>query len=217
MADAAAAPTIRTFQVFPDVPAALEPLLELAHNLWWVWNPDAVELFRRLDRKLWDDVYHNPVKMLGSMSQDKLATAARDEGYLAHMHRVYTDFKPHRAAGGRLPLSLLDTNLQENAPADRDITSRLYGGGTDMRIKQELVLGIGGVRALAALNITPTVFHMNEGHSAFLALERIRTLLEGSPLTFDEARQQVMASSVFTTHTPVPAGVDTFFPGLIPK
>ena len=66
-------PTIRTFQVFPDLPAELEPLLELARNLWWVWNPDAVELFRRLDRKLWEDVYHNPVKMLGSIAQSKLA------------------------------------------------------------------------------------------------------------------------------------------------
>ncbi len=74
MADAV--PTIRTFQVFPDLPASLEPLLELARNLWWVWNPDAVELFRRLDRKLWEDVYHNPVKMLGTIAQTKLAAAA---------------------------------------------------------------------------------------------------------------------------------------------
>src|SRR5579884_2374074 len=100
MADAAAAPTIRTFQVFPDVPAPLSPLLELAHNLWWVWNPDAVELFRRLDRKLWEDVYHNPVKLLGIMPQDKLAAAARDDGYLAHMHRVYEDFKEHMTREG---------------------------------------------------------------------------------------------------------------------
>ncbi len=86
--------------------------------------------------------------------------------------------KVWRANVGRVPLYLLDTNLPENAPADRDITAKLYGSGTDLRIKQEIVLGIGGVRALTALNITPTVFHMNEGHSAFLALERIRTLLE---------------------------------------
>jgi starch phosphorylase len=116
-----------------------------------------------------------------------------------------------------MPLYLLDTNLQENSPADREITSRLYGGGTEMRIKQEIVLGIGGVRALEALNIVPTVFHMNEGHSAFLALERIRVLLESIPLTFDEARQEVMATSVFTTHTPVPAGIDMFPPDLMVK
>src|SRR5206468_720781 len=82
--------------------------------------------------------------------------------------------KVWRANVGRIPLYLLDTNLQENAPADRDITARLYGSGSELRIKQELVLGIGGVRALQALNIQPNVFHMNEGHSAFLALERVK-------------------------------------------
>src|SRR5437763_15502590 len=99
--------------------------------------------------------------------------------------------KVWRANVGRIPLYLLDTNLPENAPADREITAKLYGSGTDLRIKQEIVLGIGGMRALAAVNVQPTVFHMNEGHSAFLALERIRTLLENSNITFDEARQQV--------------------------
>src|SRR4051794_23167774 len=84
MADATP-PTIRTFQVFPDVPEKLQPLLELAHNLWWVWHPDAVELFRRLDRKLWEQVYHNPVKLLGAIPQGTLADAAKDEGYLSHM------------------------------------------------------------------------------------------------------------------------------------
>src|SRR5262245_7794053 len=93
-------PTIRTFQVFPDVPASLAPLIELAHNLWWVWNPDAVELFRRLDRKLWEDVYHNPVKMLGTIQQTTLMAAAQDEGYLAHMNRVYEAFKEHRTEKG---------------------------------------------------------------------------------------------------------------------
>ena len=338
MAQQTLSPTIRTFQVFPDVPAPLQPLVELAHNLWWVWHPDAVELFRRLDRQLWDQVYHNPVKLLGSIEQDKLRAAAEDDGYLAHMNRVYAAFQEHlsekgwfnqhhgdkdkmlvayfsaefgiheslpiysgglgilagdhlksaseiglplvgvgllyrngyfqqylsadgwqqehypeldfynlavepmrytdgspvhvridlpensvfckvwRAKVGRIALYLLDTNLQENAPADRDITARLYGAGTELRIKQELVLGIGGVRALTALNVAPTVFHMNEGHSAFLALERIRMLLEANPeVTFDQARQQVMATDVFTTHTPVPAGIDMFPPDLILK
>jgi starch phosphorylase len=338
-----ATPTIRTFQVFPDVPEALRPLLELSQNLWWVWHPDGVELFRRLDRTLWEDVYHNPVKMLGVISQERLAAAAKDDGYIAHMNRVYAAFQRHReergwyqrnydavidapgktpmlvayfsaefglheslpiysgglgvlagdhlksaseiclplvgvgllyrngyfqqyltadgwqqemypeldfynlpvepmkytdgsavhvrvdlpenavfckvwrANVGRIPLYLLDTNLQENSPADREITSRLYGGGTEMRIRQEIVLGIGGVRALEALNINPTVFHMNEGHSAFLALERTRKLLEMHPVSFDEARQQVMAANVFTTHTPVPAGIDTFAPDMMVK
>ncbi len=330
-------PTIQTFQVFPNVPEPLKPLMELARNLWWVWHPDAAELFRRLDRKLWEKVYHSPVKLLGEIPQSALAAAAKDEGYLAHMHRVHAAFKQHleedgwfqknhgaesqariayfsaefalheslpiysgglgvlagdhlksaseialplvgvgllyrngyfqqylsvdgwqqeaypeldfynlpiepmkhddgspvhvrvdlpdnavfckvwRANVGRIPLYLLDTNLQENSPADREITSRLYGGGTEMRIKQEIVLGIGGVRALDAVGVKPDIFHMNEGHSAFLALERIRVLLEGSSLTFDEIRQQVMATNVFTTHTPVPAGIDMFPPEMILK
>src|SRR5215212_4014811 len=90
-----ASPTIRTFQVFPDIPQPLLPLLELAHNLWWVWHPDAVELFRRLDRKLWDQVYHNPVKLLGAISQAQLAEAAKDSGYLAHLKRIHENFKLH--------------------------------------------------------------------------------------------------------------------------
>ncbi|MGH7177437.1 MAG: alpha-glucan family phosphorylase [Tepidisphaeraceae bacterium] len=330
-------PTIRVFQVFPDIPQELQPLLELARNLWWVWNPDAVELFRRLDRKLWEEVYHNPVKLLGVVPQARLASVAQDDSYMAYLKRVHDAFKAHLAAPGwftqkhpeyaglqiayfsaefglheslpiysgglgvlagdhlksaseiglpltavgllyrngyfqqylsgdgwqqeaypeldfynlpvepmryndgspmhvrvdlpdnavfariwkanvgRIPLYLLDTNLPENSPADRDITSRLYGGGTEMRIRQEIVLGIGGVRALEALSIKPNVFHMNEGHSAFLALERIRTFLENSQLTFDEVRQEVMATNIFTTHTPVPAGIDTFHPELMIK
>ena len=336
MADATI-PTIRTFQVFPDVPESLQPLVELANNLWWMWHPDAVDLFRRLDRKLWEDVYHNPVRLLGQLDQLKLQAASHDQGYLAHLRRVHETFRRHlqdhgwfhdhhhdketmlvayfsaefglheslpiysgglgmlagdhlksaseiglpliamgllyrngyfqqylsadgwqqeaypevdfyslpiepmrqtdgspvqvrvdmpegsvvcklwKAKVGRIPLYLLDTNLPENSPADRDITSRLYGGGTEMRIRQEIVLGIGGVRALDAVGIAPSVFHMNEGHSAFLALERIRVILDGSTMTFDDARQQVMSTNVFTTHTPVAAGIDTFAPDLITK
>src|SRR5690349_15741041 len=100
MADLVVAPNIRTFQVFPDVPEPLQPLLELSRNLWWVWNPDAVELFRRLDRQLWQEVYHNPVKLLGAIEQSKLAAAAADEGYLAHLQRVYTAFKAHLNSAG---------------------------------------------------------------------------------------------------------------------
>src|SRR5438132_6985158 len=102
MADAAVAvaPTIRTFQVFPDVPAPLSHLVELANNLWWVWHPDAAELFRRLDRKLWEDVYHNPVKLLGMISQARLAKLSKDEGYLAHLRRVHESFRAHLAEQG---------------------------------------------------------------------------------------------------------------------
>ena len=330
------APSVRTFQVSPDVPADLHPLLELARNFWWVWQPEAVELFRRLDPRLWEAVYHNPVKLLGRVAQPRLTEAAADPAYLAAVKRVCAAFGRETGAGGwygsahadgpplhvayfsaefglheslpiysgglgvlagdhlksasdlgvpltavgllyrngyfqqslsadgrqqesypeldfynlaveavraadgsplrvrvdlpeggvfaavwraqvgRVPLFLLDTNVPENAPADRDITSRLYGGGTEMRIRQEIVLGVGGTRALAAMNVPATVFHMNEGHSAFSALERIRVLLERHPgLSFDEVRQLVMATSVFTTHTPVPAGIDMFPPEMM--
>jgi starch phosphorylase len=111
---------------------------------------------------------------------------------------------------GRTPLYLLDTNLAQNTPEDRIITQQLYGGDTQMRIRQEIVLGIGGIRALAALHITPTVCHMNEGHSAFLALERIRVMMQEKQCSFGEALVTTRAGSIFTTHTPVPAGIDLF-------
>jgi starch phosphorylase len=117
---------------------------------------------------------------------------------------------------GRVKLYLLDTNLPDNAlPLDRDITDSLYGGDTDTRIRQEIVLGIGGLRALRALNIEPTVYHMNEGHSAFLALERIRVFMKEQGLSFDEALEATRINNIFTTHTPVPAGIDLFDPGMM--
>jgi starch phosphorylase len=116
---------------------------------------------------------------------------------------------------GRVPLYLLDTNIPQNTPDDRTITARLYGGDIDMRIRQEMVLGIGGVMALRALGKPPTVCHMNEGHSAFCGLERIRALMQETGLSFHAAREAVAAGTVFTTHTPVPAGNDVFAPQLI--
>jgi starch phosphorylase len=332
------APSVHTFEVSPDVPAELRPLLELARNFWWVWQPEAAELFRRLDPALWEAVHHAPAALLARVAEDRLIAAAGDPAYVADLARVTAalrrdmdapawhgsaqpvggaaplrvayfsaefalheslpiysgglgvlagdhlksasdlglplvavgllyrngyftqslsldgrqleaypeldvtrlaaspvgaaDGKPLRvsvdlpegpvACGvwrvdvGRVPLFLLDANVPENTPADREITSRLYGGGTELRIRQEIVLGIGGTRALAAMGLAVTVYHMNEGHSAFLALERVRVLLERYPtLTFDEARQAVMATSIFTTHTPVPAGIDMFSPEMM--
>jgi starch phosphorylase len=116
---------------------------------------------------------------------------------------------------GRVPLYLLDTNIPQNSPEDRAITGRLYGGDNDMRIRQEMVLGIGGVRALRALGKSPTVCHMNEGHSAFCGIERIRVWMEQSGLDFAAAREAVAAGTTFTTHTPVPAGNDVFPPQMV--
>src|SRR3954463_3929565 len=111
---------------------------------------------------------------------------------------------------GRINLYLLDTDVAENTPEDRLITAELYGGDLEMRMRQEMILGIGGVRALDLLGIDAHVFHMNEGHSAFLALERIRTLRAEKNVDFYSALQVVAAANVFTTHTPVPAGNDAF-------
>ena len=328
---------IRTFEVVPSLPDELSPLTTIAYNLWWSWHPEAVELFSWIDRQLWEDSHHNPVKLLGVCPQERLEELARDEGYCNRLHRVHERLQSHISrtpwhvrqklessdftiayfcaefgmteclqiySGGlgclagdhlksaaelglpligigllyrngyfqqylnadgwqqeyypdldfaNLPVSpvtdaqgrqvrvsvsmpgrevmiavwkvyvgcitlyLLDTNQPENDAADRAITSHLYGGDMDMRIKQEIVLGIGGVRALEAMNIKPDVCHMNEGHSAFLALERIRKIIDTHNISFDEARQFAAASHVFTTHTPVPAGIDRFPPEMIQR
>lgn len=124
--------------------------------------------------------------------------------------------KVWRIEVGRTKLFLLDTNIPENVRAeDRAITDQLYGGDSETRIRQEIVLGIGGLRALHAMEIQPTVCHMNEGHSAFLALERIRVFIEKQKLTFEEALEATRVNNVFTTHTPVPAGIDLFDPGMM--
>ncbi|MEJ2209555.1 MAG: alpha-glucan family phosphorylase [Anaerolineae bacterium] len=327
-----------TFRVIPSLPESLERLRDLAHNLWWSWNPEAIELFRRLDRDLWEDTDHNPVLMLGAIRQERLQQVAEDDGFRSHLDRVYREFERYmqyggtwyakayagregvriayfsaefglteslgiyagglgilagdhlksasdlglpfvgvgllyqqgyfrqylnpdgwqqelypnndfynlpltlerqlsgapltitvdlpgrrvqaqiwRAQVGRVPLYLLDTNIQGNRPEDRDITDQLYGGDDDVRIRQEILLGIGGVRALEALGLRPTVCHMNEGHSAFLALERIRLMMDECHLSFAEAREAATGGHVFTTHTPVPAGIDWFHPDLLDR
>ena len=110
---------------------------------------------------------------------------------------------------GRVELYLLDTDLEENAPWDRELSARLYGGDRETRVQQEIILGIGGVRALKTLGFTPDVFHLNEGHAAFVVLQRIRELTERGS-SFDDALEEIRRTTVFTTHTPVAAGHDAF-------
>src|SRR5882757_9392676 len=110
---------------------------------------------------------------------------------------------------GRVTLYLLDTDLEENAPWDRELSARLYGGDRDTRVQQEIILGIGGVRALKAMGCDPGVYHLNEGHAAFVVLQRIRDLCEKG-WSFDAALEEVRRTTVFTTHTPVAAGHDAF-------
>ncbi|MFQ5501584.1 MAG: alpha-glucan family phosphorylase [Phycisphaerae bacterium] len=321
---------LRTYTVVPAIPEPLSRLRELAYNLWWTWNGDARDLFRRLDSDLWEEIVGNPVQFLTHVAQNRLDQAASDPAYLAEMNRVLQAFDTYlarkawfarshpdftdaciayfsmefgiheslpiysgglgilagdhlksasdlgiplvgvglmyrqgyfqqrlssdgwqleeypaldfyqmpatlmrdegdqpitisltigprevtsqvwKAQVGRVPLYLLDTDLPENTPEDREITQRLYGGGDEMRIRQEVLLGIGGYRMLNRLSISPDVCHMNEGHAAFLAIERIRQCMENDNMDFGEAREAVAPSHVFTTHTPVPAGIDHF-------
>ena len=326
---------MQVFNVVPNLPEELIPLKELAYNLWHAWNPEALTLFMRLDRDLWEKCNHNPVLMLGRMDQERLTELATDDGFLTHMKRVSDEFHryveyrrffqfdlgvekdfrvayfsaefgvndsvPNYSGGlgvlagdhvksasdlnvplvgmglmyqqgyfrqyltsdgwqqekypendfhnmplrlmrnpetnepftiyvpmkdrqvatriwklsvGRVSIYLLDTNNSLNTDTDRAITDQLYGGDIEHRLQQEIVLGIGGVRALAELNIEPAVYHLNEGHSAFVMLERLRNLLSQG-LSMDEASLLVRSTTVFTTHTPVPAGNDVFPPDLI--
>ncbi|OCQ89362.1 alpha-glucan phosphorylase [Nostoc sp. MBR 210] len=326
---------IRTFNVSPSLPPRLEPLRRLAYNLHWDWNVETKDLFRRLDRDLWESSHHNPVLMLGTISQARLLEVVEDDGFLAQMDRaarqlddylqegtwyqkqraqkpkecyayfsaefglvdclpVYSgglgvlagdhlksasdlglplvgvgllyqqgyfaqylnadgwqqerypinDFynmplhlernpdgselqiavdypgrkvyaRVWRVQVGMVPLYMLDTNIEPNNQYDHDITDQLYGGDIDMRIHQEIMLGIGGVRMLKALGYDVTAYHMNEGHAAFSALERIRILIQEEGLSYTQAKQVVMSSNIFTTHTPVPAGIDLFPPDKI--
>ena len=329
---------LRQFAIIPSLPIELEPLRELALNLWWTWDYEAIRLFRHLDTDLWEKTYHNPVHMLGIIPQERLDALARDEAFIAHLNLVVrklqdymtatspyeknlrdrnldnlsiayfsaefglteclpiysgglgilagdylksvsyvglpmvgvgllyqhgyfrhiltsegwqmADYPPNdfynmpiqverqddgspvmvdvdypegkayaqiwRIQVGRIPLYLLDTNIPDNThPGLRNITNYLYGGDEKTRIKQEILLAVGGFRALLKLGIRPTVCHMNEGHAAFLAIERIRHLIEEQHLTFEEAQSATTAGNVFTTHTPVPAGIDWFPPGLV--
>ncbi|MBN1933690.1 MAG: alpha-glucan family phosphorylase [Anaerolineae bacterium] len=150
-----------------------------------------------------NDFYNLPLEMQrdqdGSPLMIKLTFPGRD---------VYACI--WRVNVGRIRLYLLDTNIEQNNRDDQDITDLLYGGDLDMRLKQELLIGVGGIRALNALGFEPTVYHMNEGHSAFLAIERVSQLMKKHALTFEQAKELARAGMVFTTHTPVPAGIDRF-------
>jgi len=331
-----ASPTLRRFTVVPRLPPALEPLRELAHNLFWAWTPLARELFVRVDPVLWEDVRGNPIELLSRVSQARLEKLAQDEAFTSHLeaaraalhsylgqkgwfartfpdvqgariayfsmeyglheslpiysgglgvlagdhlktasdlglplvgvglaygegyfrqaladdgwqgehyprndwhklpvepvyeagttskrlviHVDYPDRVVHaqiwRVQVGRIPLFLLDTNIDDNAAVDRAITGPLYGGDQEFRVRQEIMLGIGGVHALEAMGLSPTVCHMNEGHSAFLALERALRLMRDRGASFEIASEASRAGNVFTTHTPVPAGNDAFDPKL---
>lgn len=325
---------ILAFQVFPRLPGSLSFLGVLSRNLWWSWKPDAIELFRRVDPRLWEASGRNPIVFATQVSQERLKKLANDDSFLAHLDRVRQQFKervlatpdiaqnpyganariayfsmefgiheslplfagglgvlagdhlkssshmglPMVAVGllyrqgyfrqlldpngwqqetypetdlytiplvrvkdntgadlrisvegpngdilvdvwritiGRIPLVLLDTNAPENPPGIRDITARLYNSEPGIRLAQEVLLGIGGMRALTAMGIEPTICHMNEGHSTFANVERLAQMTRQYDLDHATALQVVARTSVFTTHTPVAAGHDEFPPELV--
>jgi starch phosphorylase len=155
-----------------------------------------------------NDFYSLPVTPVNRDDGSELLVSVTLAGTLVFL-------KVWRIDVGRVKLFLLDTNIAQNAPEHRGITNQLYGGDRHTRIQQEIVLGIGGLRALKELDLQPTVYHMNEGHSAFLSLERIRVLMAEQNLSFEEALEAARSNHVFTTHTSVPAGIDLFDTGMM--
>ncbi|GEM_PF-25929 len=315
---------LRSFTVRIRLPEALAPLQELATNLRWSWDERTRDLFRWVDPIAWEEVDHDPMRLLGAVDPARLESLAADPAFLAHLRDVHADLRRHleaplwfqerrpgelgtvayfspefgitealpqysgglgvlagdylkgasglglpvvgvgllyrqgyfrqelspdawqqeryplidpyamavrpvegvrvsvdlggqplvaqvwRADVGRVRLYLLDSDVEGNDAAGRQVTDRLYGGDTEHRLRQEILLGMGGVRALAALGERVQIFHTNEGHAGFLALERVRWLMSTAGLSFGEAVEMTRASTVFTTHTPVPAGIDRF-------
>jgi starch phosphorylase len=321
---------LKEFLVRPALPAKLDRMSEIALNLHWSWNHSLRSLFRRLDPVVWRASNHNPIVMLGRVSQATLERAAADPRYLALYRRACETHDAYLAASstqpsgmlvayfsmeyglldcmpiysgglgvlsgdhlkassdanlpltgvgllyqngyfsqsidldgwqkertpvndfyalpvtpvqradgsemlvsvmlagtqvflkvwridvGRVKLYLLDSNIPQNPnPIHRVITAQLYGGDLHNRMRQEIALGIGGLRVLEELGIKPSVYHMNEGHSAFLAIERIRRLMADEQMSFEEALDASRTNNVFTTHTSVPAGIDLFNSGIM--
>jgi starch phosphorylase len=164
---------------------------------------------QRLDQSGWQEAIYSKLNFADIAATQALTADGREVVVEVDLPGRTIYAKVYRIQVGRVSLFLMDTDIHPNSPQDRELSARLYGGDQEMRIAQEIVLGIGGVRALRQLGIHPTVWHMNEGHSAFLVLELVREkVAQGMP--FEEAWREVRAQSVFTTHTPVPAGNDAF-------
>src|SRR3984893_18651760 len=174
-----------------DIPLVAVGLLYQKGYLQQTLNPDGWQQ----ERYPVNDFYTLPVSPCVDERGNELRVAVRLPDGLVQIKVCYMNV-------GRVKLYLLDTNIEENAnPNHRDITDQLYGGESHMRMRQEIVLGIGGLRTLRALKLEPTVYHMNEGHSAFLAIERIRVLMQEEQLSFEEALSASRQNNVFTTHT----------------
>ena len=170
---------------------------------------------QRLDRTGWQHEEYLPTDITQLPMEP--AIGKKGEPITVHIQTRGASIaaKVWRVKVGRIDLLLLDSNVDGNTPEDRELTSRLYGGDGRVRVRQELLLGVGGFRALKAMGITPGVLHLNEGHSGFAVLEAIRSRMEEEGVNFDQALPHVSREVAFTTHTPVPAGHDRFNAGLI--
>ncbi len=316
--------------VHANLPENLRKLQELAYNLWWVWNSDAKNVFRSVDREAWHRAQSNPIMMLNYISYERMTELCNDQSFLMELGRAYAEYRAYmdvpkdktkpsiayfsmeyglthilkiysgglgilagdylkeasdcnvdmtaigflyrygyftqtlspegqqianyeaqnfaqlpliqmkeqdgspmiievpypgrtvkaylwKVAVGRIDLYLLDTDNELNSEWDRQITHQLYGGDWENRIKQEILLGIGGMLALNKLGIKKDVYHCNEGHAALMGLQRLVDLVEKEGLNFNEALEVVRSSGLYTCHTPVPAGHDYFEEGLFYK
>jgi alpha-glucan phosphorylase-like protein len=306
------------------IPEKLAPLKEISRNLWWIWNAEARELFKYIDRELWEESEHNPVVLLENVNYQRFLELEKDDEFIVKMNHAsslmnkylkdrevlkgpsiayfsmeyglhdslkifsgglgilagdylkeasdskvnlvgvgllyrYGYFRQTISSNGeqlanydaqqfsKIPvvpvyeqngdwitieveypgrnlvarvwqvnvgsvkLFLLDADFEANSDGDRFVTHHLYGGDNENRLKQEILLGIGGIRMLKKLGYDTNIYHCNEGHAAMIGLERIANLVAEKGLTFSEAKEVVRASTLFTTHTPVPAGHDSFY------
>lgn len=164
---------------------------------------------QRLDQSGWQFAEYNKLNFSDVAATPALTPDGKEVVIEVELPGRTIYAKVYRFQNGRNPLFLMDTDIHPNSPQDRELSARLYGGDQEMRISQEIVLGIGGVRALRQMGIAPTVWHMNEGHSAFLVLELLREQIQAG-VPFETAAREIQARSIFTTHTPVPAGNDAF-------
>jgi glycogen phosphorylase len=170
---------------------------------------------QRLDRNGWQHEEYLPTDITQLPMEPAIGKKGEPVSIQIHTRGASISAKVWRVKVGRIDLLLLDSNVDGNTPEDRELTSRLYGGDGRVRVRQELLLGVGGIRALKAMGITPGVLHLNEGHSGFAVLEAVRSRMEEEGVAFDQACSHVSREVVFTTHTPVPAGHDRFNSDLI--
>ncbi len=171
---------------------------------------------QRLDPSGWQEAIYPPLNPNGVALRPQLCNNETCETICVRVGERDIHMCVWKVVAGRVQLYLMDADVEQNAPWDRELTARLYGGDQEMRIQQEILLGIGGVYILRALGIEPQVWHINEGHAAFMILERLREEVSQG-LSFEEAKKHVRTGTVFTTHTPVPAGHDAFPFGMMDK